>query len=97
MRLKDFSEKYDLPSTTVRPFITQAILDKRDDIVIIVGKQTIRILNDTEFIVYINNKKREELWNKNNLIKAYINAANTGGLRTAQMDYNCVDQLKALL
>jgi hypothetical protein len=61
MNLTTFCRSYNLSYEIVRPLIDTALLEHRDDCVLIIGKQKIRILNDKKFIEFINDIKRREL------------------------------------
>jgi hypothetical protein len=61
MNLTKFCRSYNLSYEIVRPVISQAILERRDDCVLIIGKQKIIILDDKKFIEFINDLKRREL------------------------------------
>jgi hypothetical protein len=61
MNLTTFCKSYNLTYEIVRPLIDKAIIEHRDDCVLILGKQKIKILDDKKFITFINDQKRRDL------------------------------------
>jgi hypothetical protein len=61
MNLTEFCEFYNLSYDIVRPLVNKALLENRDDCVLVAGKQKISILDDKKFITFINDLKRREL------------------------------------
>jgi hypothetical protein len=98
MNLTTFCKSYNLSYEIVRPLIDKAILERRDDCVLIIGKQKIIILDDKKFIAFINDLKRRELCQeKVKMKKTYTKEVINNGFSTPKTDCNCISQLKQII
>ncbi|MDR0572381.1 MAG: hypothetical protein LBG48_06030 [Rickettsiales bacterium] len=107
MNLTTFCNSYNLSYEIVRPLIDKAILEHRDDCVLVIGKQRIKILDDKKFIEFINDIRRRELERcqqqtrkqyQGKIQRDYIGEVVAfSGLNTQKVDYTCINQLKQLM
>jgi hypothetical protein len=102
LNLTNFCKTYSLSYEIVRPLINKAIQEHRDDCVLFIGKQRIKILDDKKFIEFINDQKRRELERCQAMEKIKMKKTHTcgeiyTGSTIPKMDYSCIGQLKQII